>query len=915
MISERVLCRRFIGRLAEMAHVAEHHRRAAASHGGGVIIFGEAGIGKTRLIREYVARFGTRATIAIGACREFGQAPFEPLGELLAQLGTAVPSPFASPSPSKDELLAAIVAAVERATRRRTTTVIVEDIHWAHVELLQTLGSLTQWAARHRLLLLLTCREQEIPPANPAFRALARLARDTSALRLEPFSSAELSELMSDALAGLDASLPAETFSDLRRRASGNPFFAEELLRHAVDAQRVGGLYPISSALPISLQGVIRERLDRCGARERSVLAAAAVMGQRFRVDVLGEIFGLDREVVVAALATLIELQLVDRSDDRLTYTFRHALARNVVYDDIVPAQALALHRQVAETVERLPDVREHVELLAHSFWEAGLTQRAAPYCETAGDRAMEQYAYEDAVTWFERAAYAFGDLATELGRVLGKASVALNRLGEPKRAVPLYERAIDALAAGGDFDAAVRMSTYLGGTLYNDARADEARARYRAAADLAQRSGRPELCRHVQLREFALWATAGRIDEAVELAASIDEAALDPASRDTFEYALAKTHLQALRGERAARRTTIAAVFASLEQRAASPYEQRFAHGYVAVDALAIGDIPEARRHAVLGLAVARSIRSDVAYMLALLADAEERGGELRSARDRLAEIVLSPDFLHRHARAIAAIRIALGLGDDALLADVYVPAMVREAEQGGNADAALELLGSFALAAARLNLASDARAFAERFAREVTSPYGLAWQIGEIARLFPDLAPRLRDVVAAADERHTLDTLNGALRAQLDAIIASGAGDESGAWAAALNGARRFGELGLAAEQARCLELAGDPAGASTIYLRLGRAPDARRLERAGLGDGTIGLSRRERDVARLTAGGKNNRETALELGITIKAIEKHLTSVYRKLGVTSRSQLAAYVAAHGVHAVEAERAPVGG
>ena len=871
-------------------------------HGAGIIVAGDAGIGKTRFIKEYRERYGAQSLIATGVCREFGQRAFEPLAEILDQLarGASV-SPLPLRARSKDEHLATIVAAVERATTRRMTTIVVEDIHWAQVELLQTLAALVQWAAHQRLLLIMTCRQAEIPPSSPRFKALARLSRETSTLRLEPFAPAELSELMRDALTDFGASVPVETFNDVRRRAGGNPFFAEELLRHAVDEQR-RGRSGAHAALPLSLQGVIRERLDRCREHERAFLSAASVLGQRFRLDVLTDVFGIDRDTALTSLATLMDLQLIDRTDDPHTYEFHHALARDVVYDDLVPAQAVALHRRIAETVEALPAAVDHAELLAHSFWRAGMPERAAPYCEAAGDRAMEHYAYEDAVTWFERAAAAFGDRAADLGRVLGKSSIALNRLGEPKRAVPLYERAIAALAAGGDFDGAVHMSTFLAGTLYNDARSADARAAYERAAALAARSGAPELERHVALRRFTFSVVSREVEHASKLAATIDESTLDPASRDTFEYFLSTTTLHALRDDRERRQASIARAFAALDHRAAPPYERRFAHGYVVVDALAVGDVEEARRHAELGLEVASGMRSDVAYMLALLADAEERAGDLRRAHEHLSAIVPSPDFLHRHARAIAAVRIALALGDDTLLADAYDAALLREAERGGNADAALELAGAFAVAAARLNRQAESAALAERFARRIATPYGLAWQIGEIAVLFPALAARLREVVIAGGIDPP-SRLNAALCAFLDAIVAGENGDVAASTASGRRAAAMFDALGLPIARARALELAREPAAARDVYRERGWAVDVRRLERTAMAGGAGSLSARERDVARLVAAGKNNREAARDLAITHKAVEKYLTVIYRKLGLASRSQLAAYVAANGI------------
>jgi len=133
------------------------------------------------------------------------------------------------------------------------------------------------------------------------------------------------------------------------------------------------------------------------------------------------------------------------------------------------------------------------------------------------------------------------------------------------------------------------------------------------------------------------------------------------------------------------------------------------------------------------------------------------------------------------------------------------------------------------------------------------------------------------------------------------LDARAASAAAPEARE-EPAREAARRFGQIGWPMLEAECLELAGDRAGALAIYRRLGCAHEVRRIERsAATGEpGARVLSPRERELARLVALGKNNREAALELSVTVKAVEKYLTSIYQKLGVKSRSQLTAYVGA---------------
>ena len=897
MVSQRVLCRKFVGRTAELEHLSACRRKAGESRGGGIIVLGEAGIGKSRLVREYRERYCASSVVAAGNCHEFGQGPFGPLSDILRQLDRSSASPLDASSKSKGEQLAAVLASLESSTARRMTTLIVEDVHWAQIELLQMLATLSHWAANRRLLLILTARDGEVPRTSPRFRALARLSRETSSLRIDPLEPGEISDLIDGALSDPEGVVSTEMLNDVRRRAGGNPLFAEELLRHALNEQQV---HPNrrrrTRSLPLSVQGVIRERLELCERRDRTFLSAASVFGQRFHLDLLADVFALDRSEALASLGRLIELQLVDASEDPLAYEFRHALARDVVYCELIPAEAHALHLRLAEAVESAHGSSTHVELLAHSFWEAGLLERAAPYCEAAGDVAVKQYAYEDATLWFERAATAFGDRSVDLGRVLVKASAALNRLNEPKRAVPLYERAIATLVASNDFDAAVRMGTYLGGTLYNDGRENDAFEAYEAALRLAIRSRDPTLEGHVRIRFFSFYVIRRRVAEASDFLASIDEATLDPMSRDTFEYYLSKAKLHGDLGEAQLRRTCIAFAFETLERRGAPPYERRFAHGTISVDSLGLGEMDEARRHAELGLDVARRIRSDVPYMLSLLAEVEERAGNFRAARKHLAAITAVPEFLSRFMRTTATIRIALAAGDDVALDDAIDLDLLREAERGGHGNTAFRLTVAYAAAFDRRGRHVEAAEFAERAIRRLANPFGLAWEIIALANLLPARAAALRAVVSSS-EHATTGSLNLALCSLLDAVTAHLTGDVGARTAFARDGAEHFLQIGWPMPEARCRELMGDRNGALTIYRRLGCAADLRRIERDSAPGDSGALTPRERELAQLVAEGKNNREAADALSISLKAVEKYLTSIYRKLGVTSRSQLTGF------------------
>src|SRR5579863_3652517 len=138
MISTRILCQAFVGRAAELEHLNARRRGAGDGHGGLVLIGGEAGIGKSRLVREFTDQLNRRmSAVASSPCREFAQKPLGPILDVLAQLGG--PAANAIAGASKNERLDAFAGGFERIAAKRTAVAIVEDLHWADLDLVQTL--------------------------------------------------------------------------------------------------------------------------------------------------------------------------------------------------------------------------------------------------------------------------------------------------------------------------------------------------------------------------------------------------------------------------------------------------------------------------------------------------------------------------------------------------------------------------------------------------------------------------------------------------------------------------------------------------------------------------------------------------------------------------------------------------------
>ncbi len=898
MVSERVVCREFVGRLVELEHLRARRRAAAEGRGGLVLVAGEAGIGKSRLVREFCAHLAPgRHHIAAAACRQFGQRPLRALAQLLrAPDGT---SPFEERTASRDEQLAAIVAAFDGVAERGTTVLTIDDLHWADGELLGILEVLSERAAARRVLLVGTYRDDEIVATHPLFVSFGRLLRrdGVSLLHLGALDEGDGERLLRGAL-GADSEIAPEMLHDVLRRSGGNPLFTEELLRHVVDRKRSGRTQPAHS-LPLTLQAVVRERLDRCSARERSLLAQASLFGRRFRADLVADISGESLETLIAPLQRLCDLQLLDvREDVHHGFQFRHALTRDAVYGELLPAQTRPLHLRIAQALAARADAAAAAEIIAHNFWAAGEFASAAPHCELAGDEAQAVHAYEEAANWYERAAHGRAGDDAAVGCALAKSANALLRADSTDRVVSLREAAAAAFLRAGDVERAVEQRNYVTGSLGNDGRTDAARAYGEATLALVPPTDQRVRAR-VSIRLAAMEAAVREPDSAWRYLEDVDEHALDRGTDVALEYYAVRSSIHAQRAEVSAWRACFAESLAIGDAIGANAYMRRWLPGSIAVQALNLGEIETARVHQTRSVEHARADRLDLSYALAVMALIELRAGNVALARTLVEQTRPARERLPRLERALAGLGVAAALGDRDTLEVMLDLELVDTETTGGSSFTMIEAACANARALALLGRSREALALLERAVAAMRHPFGLSEAIAIVAQYAPQLAGALRPMVAAQADAPE-DRVNRALLALLDASVASG--DVAARRAHAERAAAGFGALGWPLFEARALELADRLDDALASYRRCGAAGEVRRLARAAYASAPAAnavLTAREHAIAELVATGMGNRAAASTLTLSEKSVEKSLTSIYAKLGLTSRTQLAAYIA----------------
>jgi tetratricopeptide (TPR) repeat protein len=484
------VCPSLLGRDSQLDALRQAAAGVAAGRGQAMLVAGDAGIGKSRLVRELAAQLEQDGwVVRQGDCFERDQAlPYGPVAELLRhtlgsepppavveQLGLravdlarvlpeltrVLPSDRESvrtdPEQDRWRLFHVVNEVLGEAASRAPALLIVEDVHWADDASLDLLHSFARTLARRRVLLLLTYRSDEV---HRALRKLLdslereRLARE---LRLAPLEPIDVDGMLRATL-GLGRSPRREFLEQVNSLTEGNPFFIEELVRTLIaDGQliRSRGMWTWAASVaelrvPQTVLAAVQRRSEQLTDGAHQVLEMAAVVGQRFEFALLGALLGLDEAHLIASIKELIGAGLVvEVSADQLA--FRHALTREAILTQLLARERRLLHQRVAETMEQAyaHDRETHLAELAQHYHAAGLWPRAVEDGRRAGEQALALYAPGAAGEHFTRALEAAAQLHMPAEAALLRArGQAREALGDFAGALADYEQ---ALASAGD--------------------------------------------------------------------------------------------------------------------------------------------------------------------------------------------------------------------------------------------------------------------------------------------------------------------------------------------------------------------------------------------------------------------------------------------------------------------------------
>ena len=441
---------RFLGRSAELDVLAGAWRRAAAGERQVVVVGGEPGIGKTRLVNEAaLAAHAEGARVLYGRCHPEIGVPYQPfidaLGlyiggcgdeELAAQMrdwggelarmvpGLVRPLPHLPPLPAADaeteryQLFQAVANLLARASQAAPVVLVLEDLHWATKPTVLLFRHLVTSVEPMAALVMATYRHTDLSPKHPLREVLAELGREQGVERivLGGLDDAEVERLVEHTAGQPLGEGGATLATALWRETDGNPFFCTEILRHLADSGVLsdsGGLWLATPDLekvgiPDSVRVVIGRRLQRLSPDVNRVLPVAAVIGMEFDLRLASRATGLTEPDMLDVLDEAVAAALVTEVPGRLgRFSFSHALIRHSLYDALGPTRRAQLHRRVAEALEEAwPQPDAHLPSLAHHWFAAGPTgdaAKAVAYARQAGEKALTELAYEEAADHFQR--------------------------------------------------------------------------------------------------------------------------------------------------------------------------------------------------------------------------------------------------------------------------------------------------------------------------------------------------------------------------------------------------------------------------------------------------------------------------------------------------------------------------------
>jgi DNA-binding CsgD family transcriptional regulator len=528
-----------VGRASELELLEGALARLGSDGPQIVVVSGEAGIGKTRLIDELVNRHADgRALVLRGGCVEVtrGELPYAPLvqalrslarqmepaellevlgparpelARLLPELGEAAADP-SNPALAQTRLFELMLGAACRLSERQPLVLVLEDLHWSDPSTRDFLTFLVNSLTDESIMLLGSYRTEEVAASHPMRAFLAGLAR-SGALRIEldPLTESDVAEQ----LEAIYESAPGPGVTrKIFKLSQGNPFFAEELAAAGDDE------------LPPTLRDLLLVRVEGLAAPARRLLALLAIAGRPVEHSALAELSGFDDSTMDEAVREAMQKHVIV-PDGNQCYVFRHALVREAVYSDLLPAEKARFHGAFAALLKDAAQSPSTSAELAYHCHMTGDLAEALPFSYRAGVQSKNAYAFVEARKHFDRCLEIWDQVSdpeklVEVDRVtvLSQTAECCSLAGDIERSVTLTRAALDLVDEKADAVRAGMLHERLGRYLWTAADGTGSLRAYREAVRLVPATPPTNERATVLASEGQILMLVARYGEAIEL-------------------------------------------------------------------------------------------------------------------------------------------------------------------------------------------------------------------------------------------------------------------------------------------------------------------------------------------------------------------------------------------------------------